>query len=245
MSWSVTSISPSVSVDGLDFSLSIICDYPEHQKCHGLWHPSVPVCRWIAAIPPPPSIICDHSPLYILSTRNVMVRDIHQTQCASGRPCPPPPILHDHSPLNILSTRNVMVRDIHQTQCASGQPLPPPLHHHLRTLTPEYPEHQKFHGPWHPSVPVCLWMAVTPLSLSSGTHGLGGLSTVVLISCKIPGLFQFFLNSLNYTLTCPGGNQVKSGKISKSYILILPHPQEHMMSVKCEQPLDKLTVQVW
>ena len=34
-------------------------------------------------------------------------------------------------------------------------------------------------------------------------------------------------------------------KISKSYILTLPHPQGHVMSVKCEQPLDELTVQVW
>ena len=33
-------------------------------------------------------------------------------------------------------------------------------------------------------------------------------------------------------------------KISKSYILT-PHPQGHVMSVKCEQPLDELTVQVW
>ena len=34
-------------------------------------------------------------------------------------------------------------------------------------------------------------------------------------------------------------------KISKFYILTLPHPQGHVMSVKCEQPLDELTVQVW
>ena len=32
-------------------------------------------------------------------------------------------------------------------------------------------------------------------------------------------------------------------KISKSYILTLP--QGYVMSVKCEQPLDELTVQVW
>ena len=40
----------------------------------------------------------------------------------------------------------------------------------------------------------------------------------------------------------PSGNKVK---ISKSYILTLPYPQGYMMSVKCEQPLDELTVQVW
>ena len=34
-------------------------------------------------------------------------------------------------------------------------------------------------------------------------------------------------------------------KISKSYILTPPHPQGHMMSVKCEEPIDELTVQVW
>ena len=39
----------------------------------------------------------------------------------------------------------------------------------------------------------------------------------------------------------PSRNKVK---ISKSYILTLLHPQGHVMSVKCEQPLDELTVQV-
>ena len=34
-------------------------------------------------------------------------------------------------------------------------------------------------------------------------------------------------------------------KISKSYILTPPPPQGHGMSVKCEKPLDELTVQVW
>ena len=34
-------------------------------------------------------------------------------------------------------------------------------------------------------------------------------------------------------------------KISKSYILTTPHPQGHVMSVKCEEPVDELTVQVW
>ena len=37
----------------------------------------------------------------------------------------------------------------------------------------------------------------------------------------------------------------KSGKISEFYILTLPHPQGHVMSVKCEQPLDGLAVKVW
>ena len=31
----------------------------------------------------------------------------------------------------------------------------------------------------------------------------------------------------------------------KSYILTPPHPQGHVMSVKCEEPINKLTVQVW
>ena len=35
-------------------------------------------------------------------------------------------------------------------------------------------------------------------------------------------------------------------KISKSYILTPPHPKGHvMLSVKCEEPIDELTVQVW
>ena len=34
-------------------------------------------------------------------------------------------------------------------------------------------------------------------------------------------------------------------KISKSYILTPPHPQGHGMSVKCEEPIDEVTVQVW
>ena len=34
-------------------------------------------------------------------------------------------------------------------------------------------------------------------------------------------------------------------KISKSYILTLPHPQGHVVSMKCEEPIDELTVQVW
>ena len=32
--------------------------------------------------------------------------------------------------------------------------------------------------------------------------------------------------------------------ISKSYILTPPHPQGHVMPVKCEEPIDKLAVQV-
>ena len=42
----------------------------------------------------------------------------------------------------------------------------------------------------------------------------------------------------------PAATKSKYGKISKSQILTQPHPQGHVMSVKCEQPLDELTVQV-
>ena len=45
-------------------------------------------------------------------------------------------------------------------------------------------------------------------------------------------------------MDAPDGNKVKLWQISKSYIFTLPHPQGHVMSVKCEQPLDELTVQV-
>ena len=34
-------------------------------------------------------------------------------------------------------------------------------------------------------------------------------------------------------------------KIYKSYILTPPHPQGHVMPVKCEEPIDELAVQVW
>ena len=45
---------------------------------------------------------------------------------------------------------------------------------------------------------------------------------------------------------CPRRQQSQTmAKISKSYILTPPHPQGHVMSVKYEQPLDELTVQVW
>ena len=45
---------------------------------------------------------------------------------------------------------------------------------------------------------------------------------------------------------CPRRQQSQTmAKISKSYILTPPHPQGHVMSVKCEQPLDEHTVQIW
>ena len=45
---------------------------------------------------------------------------------------------------------------------------------------------------------------------------------------------------------CPRRQQSwNMAKISKSYILTSPHPQGHGMSVKCEQSIDELTVQVW
>ena len=45
---------------------------------------------------------------------------------------------------------------------------------------------------------------------------------------------------------CPRQQQSPNmAKISKSYILTPPHPQGHVMSVKCEQSLDELTFQVW
>ena len=42
---------------------------------------------------------------------------------------------------------------------------------------------------------------------------------------------------------CPRRQQ--SRNMAKSQILTLPHPQGRVMSVRCEQPLDELTVQVW
>ena len=45
---------------------------------------------------------------------------------------------------------------------------------------------------------------------------------------------------------CPWRQQSGNmAKISESYILTPPHPQGHVMLVKCEEPIDELTVQVW
>ena len=44
---------------------------------------------------------------------------------------------------------------------------------------------------------------------------------------------------------CPRRLQSQNmAKISKSYILTPPNPQGHVMSVKCEEPITELTVQV-
>ena len=43
----------------------------------------------------------------------------------------------------------------------------------------------------------------------------------------------------------PAATNLKSDKISKSHILTPRHPQGHVMSGECEQPLDERTVQVW
>ena len=44
---------------------------------------------------------------------------------------------------------------------------------------------------------------------------------------------------------CPRRQQSQNmAKIYKSYILTPPNPQGHMMSVKCEEPIDELTVQL-
>ena len=47
------------------------------------------------------------------------------------------------------------------------------------------------------------------------------------------------------TRMTPAATKWKYGKISKSYIMSQSHPQGHVMSVKCEQALDELTIQVW
>ena len=45
---------------------------------------------------------------------------------------------------------------------------------------------------------------------------------------------------------CPRRQQSRNmAKISKSYILAPPHPQGHVMAMKCEESIHELTVQVW
>ena len=46
-------------------------------------------------------------------------------------------------------------------------------------------------------------------------------------------------------MDAPAATKSKYGNISESQILTPSHPRGHVMSVKCEQPLDELTVQVW
>ena len=43
----------------------------------------------------------------------------------------------------------------------------------------------------------------------------------------------------------PAPTKSNYDKNLKSYILTPPHPKGHVMSVKCELPLDEVTVQVW
>ena len=76
--------------------------------------------------------------------------------------------------------------------------------------------------------------------LESGTNHLSPNQFVV------PDSNAFPLNIVNFTCVCV--TQMPKSKYrknkSKSYILTPPHPQGNGMSVKCEQPLDELTVQV-
>ena len=43
----------------------------------------------------------------------------------------------------------------------------------------------------------------------------------------------------------PAATKSKYGKYSKSYFFTPPQPQGHVMSVKCGDSIDELTVQVW
>ena len=56
---------------------------------------------------------------------------------------------------------------------------------------------------------------------------------------------KFKLDMCLWNTDAPGGNKFKIWQNSKSQILTPPHPQGHVMSMKCEQSLDELTVQVW
>ena len=59
---------------------------------------------------------------------------------------------------------------------------------------------------------------------------------------------QYFvkLDMCLWNTDAPGGNKVKIWQKSpkKSYILTPPHPQGHVTSVKCKEPIDELSVQV-
>ena len=58
-------------------------------------------------------------------------------------------------------------------------------------------------------------------------------------------IYQVWPGCVCETRMPPAAIMSKSVKISKSYILTLHHPKEHVVSVKCEQPLNEIKVQVW
>ena len=69
-------------------------------------------------------------------------------------------------------------------------------------------------------------------------------------SVKIWDSCKYKTQQINKTCVCEHGcprqeQSYNMAKISKSYILTPPHPQGHGMSVKCEQSIDGLTVQIW
>ena len=70
--------------------------------------------------------------------------------------------------------------------------------------------------------------------LSQGTH----MPNMKVLSLRI-------LDMCLRNMDAPGGKKVKIWQKSLSYILTPPHPQGHMMPVKCENSIDELTVQVW
>ena len=58
--------------------------------------------------------------------------------------------------------------------------------------------------------------------------------------------FTIRLDMCLWNTDAPSGNKVKIWQKSlKSYILTWTHPQGHGMTVKCEEPIDELPVQVW
>ena len=82
------------------------------------------------------------------------------------------------------------------------------------------------------------------VTVSSGTLG----SVIIWRGDRPASIWATVINKL--TCVCetrmpPAATKSKYGQISKSQILTPPRPQGHVMSVKCEQPLYELTVQVW
>ena len=64
-------------------------------------------------------------------------------------------------------------------------------------------------------------------------------ATSILLNSNVKGK-----NMCLWNTDAPGGNKLWQKSLSPTF---WPHPtpQGHVMSVKCEQPLDELTVQVW
>ena len=104
---------------------------------------------------------------------------------------------------------------------------------------------------WPPKLKI-LHLIIMKVGLDLRTNGLVKRQMIQLLNAPgrvfWPGAYKLPMWTRHVFVKhgCPRRQQSQTmAKISKSYILTTPHPRGHAMSVKCVQPLDELTVQVW